>query len=378
MGNGMTSQCTVPKTEGRRVPKTQCRSVPKTAGLRRRAGLTACLTGAGFFFVASGLLAADPPPSANPATKTPSAANAPATLSVTVDSLHLGSIYSYYNPSAGTRFLAVRLNVTNRGSQPVAIRAQDVVLHCDGTDFKLKEPVGGLRTTSFQVRRSHDQGLEDAADGPFANRAREDPLTNGWSSAGCRRATRCRRWCCGSRRTERRKKSTSIEAGRQELKLTVERIGPRGCLALLTVAGELNTVNAGSLVGTLESLVAQKVVRAVIRFQRSAPRLDGQMLSWLQQGAVLAGRGENNNVQLPGFPMALRELHLAALPNRVSENLEGAAGDEPRIHRRESVAVRAALKTADRVAAAGRVARRNRNREIRWCVPRRLPTAEAG
>ena len=123
------------------------------------------------------------------------------------------------------------------------------------------------------------------------------------------------------------------------MKLTVERIGPRGCLALLTVGGELNTVNIGSLVGTLESLVAQKVVRAVIRFDRSVPQLDGQILSWLQQGAFLAGRGENNNMQLPLFPAALPELHLARLPNHSAENLEGAAGDEPRIHQRDAVAV---------------------------------------
>ena len=136
------------------------------------------------------------------------------------------------------------------------------------------------------------------------------------------------------------------EAARRQMKLTVERIGPRGCLALLTVGGELNTVNIGSLVGTLESLVAQKVVRAVIRFDRSVPQLDGQILSWLQQGAFLAGRGENNNMQLPLFPAALRELHFARLPNHSAENLQGAAGDEPRIHQRDAVAVRAALKSA--------------------------------
>src|SRR6202034_2909428 len=39
-------------------------------------------------------------------------------------------------------------------------------------------------------------------------------------------------------------------------------------------------------------------------------------------------------------------LHLARLPNHSAENLEGAAGDEPRIHQRDAVAVRAALKSA--------------------------------
>jgi HEAT repeat protein len=304
-----------------------------------------CLTGAGFLLAASGLLAADQPPSAHPATKTPSAANAPAAFSVTLDSLHLGSIYSYYNPSAGARFLAVRLKIANHGSQPVAIRAQDVVLHCDGTDFKLKEPVGGLRTTLFQVRGRTIKVSEMQPTAPLQiapGGSADKWLVFSGLPAGNQVPPMVLRIAANGTTQE----VDVNEAGLQELKLTVERIGPRGCLALLTVAGELNTVNAGSLVATLESLVAQKVVRAVIRFQPSAPRLDGQMLSWLQQGAVLAGRGENNNVQLPGFPMALRELHLAALPNRVTESLEGASGDEPRIHRRDSVAVRAALKTA--------------------------------
>ena len=83
------------------------------------------------------------------------------------------------------------------------------------------------------------------------------------------------------------------DAARRAMKLKVERIGPRGMpWRLLTVAGELNTVNIGTLTGVLETLVGQKVVRAVIRFSESAPSLEGTVLSWLQQGAETAGRSE--------------------------------------------------------------------------------------
>ena len=278
---------------------------------------------------------------------TPSTAGepAPAGLSITIESLHLGSIYTYYNPPAGSRYLAVQLKVTNHGSQPVAMRQQDVVLRCDGTDYKLKDPIGGLRNSVFQVRGRTVviSKLQPTSDLPIApDKSAEKWLVFGGLPAGNHVPPMVLRIDAGGRAQE----IDVNDAARRELKLTVARIGPRGCLALLTIGGELNTVNVGSLVGTLESLVAQKCVRAVIRFNGSAPRLDGQILSWLQQGAFLAGRGENNNAQMPVFPSALRELHLASLPNRLSENLEGASGDEPRIHRRDAVAVRAALKSA--------------------------------
>ena len=112
------------------------------------------------------------------------------------------------------------------------------------------------------------------------------------------------------------------------------------------MAGELNTVNIGSLTGVLETLVGQKVGRAVIRFSESAPQLEGTVLSWLQQGAETAGRSESANQQMPVFPAALRELHLAAIPNRSAANLDGSSGPDPRIHATDAEAVRAALKTA--------------------------------
>src|SRR5262249_32204439 len=84
--------------------------------------------------------------------KAPAAASAPAGLSLTVESVHLGTIYGYYNPPASSRFLAIQLKVVNHGQKPVAIRSQDMLLRCDGTASKLREPSTGLRNTAFQVR----------------------------------------------------------------------------------------------------------------------------------------------------------------------------------------------------------------------------------
>ena len=323
---------------------SKCSTFSTKASPRRPIGWIDWLAGACVLLAASGPIVAGERASGEPV-KASSAAGAPAELKIALESLHLGAMYSYYNPSAGTRFLAVQVKVTNRGSKPVSLRTQDIVLRCDGTDYKLKDAVGGLRNATFQIRGR----IVELSKIPLTAQLQIAPgdsadkwLLFGGLPAGNQVPPMVLRIIANGTPQE----VDVVEAASKQLKLTVERIGPRGCLALLTIGGELNTVNAGTLVGTLESLVAQKVVRAVIRFERSAPRLDGQMLSWLQQAAILAGRGENNNAQLPGFPMALRELHLAALPNRVSDNLEGASGDEPRIHRRDSAAVRAALKSA--------------------------------
>jgi HEAT repeat protein len=303
-------------------------------------GLPVCVAGMSFLLSPPCLSGAEQPDVK--ATKSPAA---PVTLSIKLKSPHLGSIYSYYNPPTGSRFLAVQVEVTNPGSNPVAIRAQDIVLRCDGTDFKLKEPAGGLRNAAFMVRGRTIKVSETqptAALQIAPEKSTEKWLVFGGLPAGSQVPPMVLQVKTGASTQE----IDVNEAALKELKLTVERIGPRGCLALVTIGGELNTVSVGNLIATLESLVAQKVVRAVIRFKPSATRLDGQILSWLQQGAYLAGRGENNNSQMPVFPAALRELHLAGLPNRTLENLEGASGDEPRIHRRDAVAVRAALKSA--------------------------------
>jgi HEAT repeat protein len=322
-----------------------CTRLRQTASRGRLIAALVGLTGACTWCSTAGpLAAAENPPAKSPA-PAPATDSAASGVRIAIESLHLGSIYSYYNPPAGQRFLAVELNVANHGTQPLKIRPRDMTLNVEGTDYRLREAVGGLRNGSFQVRGrtvaiTRMQPLTDLDVAPGASE--EKWIVFGGMEPGSQVPRMLLRIAAAGATQE----VDINDVARQELRLTVERIGPRGCLALLTIGGELNTVNAGSLVSTLESLVAQKVVRAVIRFDRSASHLDGQMVSWLQQGAFLAGRADNANAQMPAFPAALRELHLAGLPRYVMENLEGVAGDEPRIHRRDATAVRAALKSA--------------------------------
>lgn len=144
------------------------------------------------------------------------------------------------------------------------------------------------------------------------------------------------------------------EYARRLLKLDVQRIGPRKCLALLTIAGELNTVNAGSLVERLNGLVLDDVRRVVIRWTDAAAPLDADILNWLQQSAAQVEGGNAVNNGMPVLPTSLRELDLARVPNYTNHNnsslLQGDNVLTPLssswIHHSDAEAVTAALATA--------------------------------
>ena len=103
---------------------------------------------------------------------------------------------------------------------------------------------------------------------------------------------------------------------RERLRLTAERIGPSNSLGLLSVSGELDSVNAGVLVAELEKLAQQRVARAIIRWNDSAATADTRIVSWLTQAAMNAGTGRVVNNMFPSIPSSFRELHLAAIPTR--------------------------------------------------------------
>lgn len=278
-------------------------------------------------------------------TKVAKAAPSGGPIAAAIEAPYLGFTFSYYGPANGSRFLATRLIVLNSSSETIVVPAREVSLRVEGTELRMKEVVNSLRNQTIQagsqlIELSKIKPLADLSVAPGAT-AGKWLVFNG-IPPGIQIPTMVVHFPLAGREVE----INVNEAARRAMKLKVERIGPRGSLALLTVAGELNTVNIGSLTSVLETLVGQKVVRAVIRFSDSAPPLEGTVLSWLQQGAETAGRSESTNQQMPVFPAALRELHLAAIPNRSAANLDGTSGPEPRIHATDAEAVRAALKTA--------------------------------
>jgi tetratricopeptide (TPR) repeat protein len=98
------------------------------------------------------------------------------------------------------------------------------------------------------------------------------------------------------------------------LGLRVERIGPRGSVAIVTVHGVLNTINIGTLLDETSRLAGQRVVRCIIHFADGASLSDSNLPAWLSSAALFVGREAADDSGVPSFSAALRELHLASLP----------------------------------------------------------------
>lgn len=138
------------------------------------------------------------------------------------------------------------------------------------------------------------------------------------------------------------------EHQRAILDLSVSRIGLKESLALVTIGGRLNTFNAQSLVDELESLVSQKVIRAVLKWKPNSPPLDSQMATWLQYSAENAGTEHFASDQLPAIPTELRELHIVQHPSGglADQNAGMNAGAAALFHADELTAVSLALRSS--------------------------------
>ena len=129
------------------------------------------------------------------------------------------------------------------------------------------------------------------------------------------------------------------------LGLNIERIGPRDCLAMLTIAGELTSVNAGTLVEELDRLAAADVSRAVISWTESASAVSDSLVTWLR--SARAPEQQHRYIPFPRFPAKISELHLAGL-NEDDNSQPVAPGnhDGVIVHETVDAAAIAALETA--------------------------------
>ncbi|MDB5335634.1 MAG: repeat-containing protein [Planctomycetaceae bacterium] len=260
---------------------------------------------------------------------------------------HLGHIYT--GGPQGSRFFAAKLLVVNLTPQPLTLKREDVKLQIDGQPHAIQEVSANLRYHGFQIGRQHVQ-LETVSS------FKELRIPAGGTNSG---------WIFvpelppGGRVPQLSLevpfsgKAQKLDINAQQrslLDLNVSFIGPRNCLGLFTISGELNMINLGALTDELDSLAAKKVGRVVVAWTDSASMVPDDLYKWLQQAAQTLGRGEFNNEQFPALPANIREFHLAHLPAKepsdggdTNWNEEGAVN---RIHKAPDAAVRAALRTA--------------------------------
>lgn len=110
------------------------------------------------------------------------------------------------------------------------------------------------------------------------------------------------------------------QAAADQLALKISRVGPRQLLGLITVDGQLDTINIGTLIKTLETFGQQRVVRVVLHFGDSASPIDSNIQTWLTQ---VANAGPNQTIENPNFPAiptSIREFHVASFPSQSSSS----------------------------------------------------------
>lgn len=127
------------------------------------------------------------------------------------------------------------------------------------------------------------------------------------------------------------------------MRLGVERVGPRGLLAVVTVRGEITPVGVGGLVDVLAKLANAGAGRAVITWDPAAPPVHPDLSNWLVQSAMKQAGVPLGDGQHPSLPPELRELHLAAIPD--GTGVPNLAGPK-RVHATLAEAAAAAVGTA--------------------------------
>jgi len=263
-------------------------------------------------------------------------------VAAVIDKAHIGLFYSASGPS---RFVAWHLQVGNKSSQPVLITRDQIRAEIDGDPYPTVEIKPQLVYHGFTYADEH-YSLSDCQ--PVAElRVPAGEVAATWlvyGGIGAGQTVPPARLSLTLDGQPRTIDVTGVQ--RALLDLTTERLGPKDCLALITVGGRINTFNMQSLIDELDGAVSQKVTRAVLRWKPDAPPPDHQLGAWLHSSAAFAGTGRAASEQLPAMPGGLRELHLVQLSTGTFPGTDAAAGLPAKVHPTELDAVAAALRTA--------------------------------
>ncbi len=265
-----------------------------------------------------------------------------------IESATLGSSY-IHTPQGAQRFFAAEISLLNRTDKPLELLRASVSLTLDGVDRPFQEVPQQVRYQFAPLGRENQQ---------IDRLIKEPGITVPPGHVG-------RLWVVFAEiPTAGDVPSLQLQIPLGEAKYTLdvnaweaarlgleqERIGPNDALALLTIHGELNAINAGTLAGELDKAVAAGLARAVVRFAQSDKPPHSQITNWLKQ-SVGFRQNQAANPQFPELPAQLRELHLASLPGEEGPvQKRGRRTQAQRtVHETDVDAVTAALQTAYRI-----------------------------
>lgn len=265
----------------------------------------------------------------------------------------------YYGPrryySSGPRYFIARVVVANLSDKPIAIKQEQFELTAKGKTHTMK-PISTNQYSDIYIgTKSYTLGSLKPAKSLAIKPGAKAATWVVFSDLGTAKEV------IKLKLSLKLKQPIAIDVNavaKERLQLTVERIGPRKSLGLLTIAGQLNTINLAEMIQALDNMLKAKppIGRFVIHWKKGAPAINGRMNSWLQEKAKYAGvngRRYYSSFPYPEFPGSIRELHLAAINGSSSASrapfntMYGGPGPAPnRIHKTAVAAVAAALKSA--------------------------------
>ncbi len=266
-----------------------------------------------------------------------------------IDMAHVGAVYLQ---TGQARYVALHLIVANTTGKPVTIAQDQITAEIDGEVRKLETIPSEIVNFSFQLRTQGNNVQNYSLQSMQPEKNRSVPAggqASFWIVFPKLGFTNTVPKCKLRLQLGETKKEIDVNAvQRALLAMETERIGPRSCLALITITGTMTMFNTQSLVDEMERVSAMKVARVVLRWSPDAPQPDGQIMNWLQNSTNV-GMMRNPNDMFPSIPSSLREFHMVKISdndNSMNYGYRGNNAGPSRIHATAADAVGAALRTA--------------------------------
>jgi len=275
--------------------------------------------------------------------KPPQAAPTAGTPRVMIDLAQYGMYHFQTGPS---RFIALHLLVDNPTAEPLIISRGDITAKIDGEAKPLSDlPNGPQFSFSYGA---HHQNLQNHTQIKEIKVPGQGVAAAWLIYPGLPMSSDVPPLAVTVLINGKLLEVDVTQSQRALLHLTMESLGPRDCLRVLTVRGMLNTVNVQSLVTTLEQLADQKVVRTVLQWTPDSIPPEQHLSQWLVQSAIQIGTGRPVNEQLPTLPATIREFHLVPIAGHNFPSMDnyGRMSGGQRMHTTLAEAVSAALKSA--------------------------------
>lgn len=245
-----------------------------------------------------------------------------APIPVSRDQLQIG-ITNAYDPS-GVRYLAIRLRFQNRTEKPLKVQSDQCQIVLGNEVAPRVTQPAQLKEMPVALIGEDSEGDPVALQGPGEFSVAPGKFHTAWMIFAPLPPTR------DLSKVKLQLKTSAgpidIDLSEREanrLQVTSERIGPRGCVNVCRVTGDLNILNLPKLVDLMS---LNSAAGRVISFQRGALLRDPLIEEWLLDGEEAA---DNERLKyLPAWPQRSQSTVIVGLPGQSDESSDSLAPTE--------------------------------------------------